>query len=351
VKTGNRLETIDLLLYNAVLGQSVRIEATDPRDMVYSLVSLMDPEDAALLRPDYTASCALVYAKVTYLAMMRTQDLNVLCAIQWHHYRIPALPSWVVDYSSTTDLKVVNTIFGALDSELSKALGWKSDLPLSSCVTIDWDSLSLNITARRLDSVSHACIGIYDEHTSKREEVIRLSARFCKCVFANVPLHKGTFKLCSKPSSLIESKCASYQGFLEDQLKDWYANAESPFDFFCQILEFWNRNIGIPSKVVTSSHVGPSEHFLYRTEHYCSQEGQIVDMFATTSGLVGLAPMVFAPGDELVMLPFSGMPLILRNTGDGWSFRSLAYVHGLMDGRFIEQHIEDLPEPEQFVIH
>jgi hypothetical protein len=59
--------------------------------------------------------------------------------------------------------------------------------------------------------------------------------------------------------------------------------------------------------------------------------------FITTRGYVGLAPWHSEPGDIICILYGCVVPFVLRRNGAGYQLIREAYVHGIMDGEFVEK--------------
>jgi len=58
-------------------------------------------------------------------------------------------------------------------------------------------------------------------------------------------------------------------------------------------------------------------------------------LFSTQRGLLGTAPLLAQPTDEIWILPEVPTPMVLRNTGVKNRFRLIGptYVYGIMDGQ------------------
>lgn len=69
------------------------LEAADPRDMIYSMLSFMTSEQVRLIGSDYNVPCCQVYAKATYASMCKHENLHALrCAGPWTSW-IEGLPT------------------------------------------------------------------------------------------------------------------------------------------------------------------------------------------------------------------------------------------------------------------
>ena len=58
--------------------------------------------------------------------------------------------------------------------------------------------------------------------------------------------------------------------------------------------------------------------------------------FISTKGYVGLAPFHSDPADVICVLYGCVVPFVLRKNGLRYNLIGEAYVHGIMDGEFVE---------------
>jgi hypothetical protein len=94
--------------------------ATDPRDKVYGLLGLVNPDEADRIQPDYTIDCSQVFAKATFESMRSQGNWNPLGCVLFTEARIEDLPSWAVDFNHTQ---------GVYEYELK----WKADNVFGDC--------------------------------------------------------------------------------------------------------------------------------------------------------------------------------------------------------------------------
>ena len=74
--------------------------ATDPRDKVYALLSLVDPAQAELIKPDYDKPAQDLYEELTIHFLNSNRDFNLLVG---EGTRNPELPSWIIDWGRVYD--------------------------------------------------------------------------------------------------------------------------------------------------------------------------------------------------------------------------------------------------------
>ena len=74
-------------------------------------------------------------------------------------------------------------------------------------------------------------------------------------------------------------------------------------------------------------------------------------MFTTENGYIGSSSSAsVAEGDVVCLLLGSKLPAILRPQGDKYQLISFAYVHGIMNGKFVEESARTGRGIEQFCI-
>ena len=71
--------------------------ATNPRDMVYSMLGLMNQPEAKMVGSD-TITCAQTFVKATYASMTARQDLDILVLRSFNAEAMEGLPSWAIDF-------------------------------------------------------------------------------------------------------------------------------------------------------------------------------------------------------------------------------------------------------------
>ncbi|KAI3331688.1 HET-domain-containing protein [Xylariaceae sp. AK1471] len=84
----------------ATLGFGTYMEASEPRDFVYSHFGLVADLEAAGLKVDYSKTVEEVYTDFAK-AIVRTKGTGWLMRFRRPSHRYPSLPSWVPDWSDT----------------------------------------------------------------------------------------------------------------------------------------------------------------------------------------------------------------------------------------------------------
>ena len=70
--------------------------ASDPRDYIYALLSLVSPAESSLIEPNYRAPVADVFTHFTRTMIDKQGRWGFLHRVQWTGSSDMGLPSWVV---------------------------------------------------------------------------------------------------------------------------------------------------------------------------------------------------------------------------------------------------------------
>lgn len=119
--------------------------ASDPRNKVFSILSLVKGEEEAAIVPDYTQTVAESYSSTTLALFKAQRSLECLAYVSLFQPRPHALPSWAVDFS-LTGINVLGPQSFFSDSGLARLYspGAHSDEEL-----LDYDELDRLFTRTR----------------------------------------------------------------------------------------------------------------------------------------------------------------------------------------------------------
>lgn len=89
---------------------------------------------------------------------------------------------------------------------------------------------------------------------------------------------------------------------------------------------------------------GPAFNYppFLRLSHRC--------FFVTTSGMIGLGPTNLRKGDSVTFIFGCRLPTILREQGEYHRFVGPAYVHGAMNGEYVEDLTDNSEQIREFVL-
>lgn len=138
-----------------LLIQARHCEATDPRDKVYSMLSLLDTSDKQFsLKPRYEDPVAKVYTDCAF-ALMADSSYILLSAMQGGS-RIDHLPSWVPDWSVQPKREILGTS-SRIARNRPRIFEKRADNPQSPQIILDESTTGTMKDAARLRIAGYAC--------------------------------------------------------------------------------------------------------------------------------------------------------------------------------------------------
>ncbi|KAM0484265.1 hypothetical protein ACHAPX_001685 [Trichoderma viride] len=138
-----------------LLLQARHCEATDPRDKIYSMLSLLDTSDKPFsLKPRYEDPVAKVYTDCAF-ALMADSSYNLLSAMQGGS-TIDGLPSWVPDWSVQPKREILGTSM-RITRNRPRIFEKRADNPQSPQIILDESTTGTMKDAARLRIAGYAC--------------------------------------------------------------------------------------------------------------------------------------------------------------------------------------------------
>ena len=302
-------------------------QATDPRDRIYSLVSLASNTRPLPYPPSYEVSTATLYLDIAEHMISQQNGLDILgfCVFQ---SGVRDNPSWVPDWSkdvASVDLRANKVPYCATGSHTCNAVlaenrqhllvrGKPYDRinDLSECHM----KLSGNFTGG----------GDWDEY----KPILRKQS---------VVLHDVLRMIASSPRYLFESgrRETFSRALVGDRMAEDGARVS---DQFLKLVWQFRENVGNfldgdPDidglKFIEHEQVESRLVYIASGRRFC----------LTRSGHVGWVPLETQKGDIVGLVCGSKVPLILRPAGDTYLVVGQSYIHGIMDGEATPTSTED----------
>ncbi|KAL1638031.1 hypothetical protein SLS58_009052 [Diplodia intermedia] len=291
----------------------VRLQASDERDYVYSLLGLVDADYSPKIRADYSSDWVTVRTEVARACLIY-YGLAVLslCSISSSPETpggTPA-PSWAPDLARKTLLPPLSVTSRFIAREGGRSQAY------SVCKWTGQD--------------------VYDESFDSQNR-LHLSAMY--------------FDSISKPGEILEDS-SHIKTWLEG-LRDLLGDGGEAYETEEAVSEaLWRTPIADRALMHNYETARASERtrqsylaFLSGTLSPGVQYADIVRdklqgrrPFRTARGFVGIGPEHLLEKDCVWILPGAHAPIILRNVGERrWTIVGEAYVHGIMDGEALEQ--------------
>ncbi|KAJ5167802.1 heterokaryon incompatibility protein-domain-containing protein [Penicillium canariense] len=351
---------LNILLYSS------SSTATDPKDMVYGILgmikrSISDASPLQSLDVSYRLSTAELYTQFTRLLVSEDPRL-LLC--QNHDPQVRGyakfqleLPSWVPNYSNGLNLAHGDFAF-KLSNDAAKGLS------PSPVVMRRPDGLVLN--AQKIDVIEDTVViynGMYEGNWIARTlpDILRFLCAFKPVYFDGQPrsqalwltLASGIIKADLRTTAALErcrplfglwvGEClltlagndlGTYFRILMDLRGPIETLAHSEMDCFPGLTILVNfPNVRTPQRDVTLAR----QKFRNMMTELSNISRPV--LFRTREGLLGKGTKKVRKGDEVWLIAGMPTPVVLRKTDNENHFNKIdiAYVHGIMQGEFIDQ--------------
>jgi hypothetical protein len=341
---GEHTRNKELPLSYLLIRQS-RCKATDPRDKVYALLSMVHESQADGLVVDYGLSTAEVYTMAMKEMVLREKRLGVLCACCRecrNQDPLDALPSWCPDFSTDpmdkccparlwSYTKPVYYASGDLHAEARFVLrdgrpvllarGWRLDT-----ITVLEHDAKYKIDGPGCGVLSPQCLlflaqGIGGENPTYVKDI---SEAAHEAIWRTLVANRG-----QSHNSAPESFAVMYKLLIAKHINIVEENVNG-------------IDGAVRDKVELSQHITP---FISKM-HTCLYKRHLSK--SVRLHLPGLVPNTAKNGDVIVILIGCALPIILRWKEDRYIVIGESYVHGFMYSEILE--IRGL-ETEEFIIY
>ena len=329
---GTELRLQELLMNN------MSCFASDPRDMIFSLLGLAtDVNDASELVIDYQKPVQQVYTDLIKFQVRKYESLDIICASK-HPQKQASLPSWVPDWSNMRERTAgllpsfehdpyqygkyvyrasgntkpnarflrddqVLSVSGVLFDTIVGMGGWANDFQGLIVLLGPWKELALGPNLER-----------------KRDEYVV----------------GGESMLDAFNRTITADKTRSGRKAQRGQ----------------RGLEvFTGEEHDVPDSYRSNQGLSNEERRLFWQEdsmQAIALRASRRRLIVTKKGYLGLGPINAQLGDAVVVILGLSVPVVLRRTDETWHFVGEAFVTGIMDGEVVEQgpssHVEGSTE-------
>lgn len=318
---------------NSVTSALNDLHATDHRDRIYGMLGLACDTDKLGIRPDYLKSCEETYID-TARALLQHGHTDILVFSQFpKHYS--TLPCWVPDWTTTIQEPCGGCIADA-------SFNASAQLPLCSPAVSDSSDTSrlIALNGSRVDKITEVgtpwlptIVGYVHDWTQSVTFISEIESFCDRSNHLARPIYKSHEQ---REEAVWRIPCGDM-----DQLGNTgrhRARSTGP-----DVLEGFK----LLKKGFESCEASRSNDLRLRS-YQMSMGGMFKRRpFLSEQGYVGLVPSHTEVGDVIVIIYGAIVPFILRDLGNGrCQFIGEAYVHGIMDGEYLEKH----PQTETFIL-
>jgi hypothetical protein len=334
-----------------LLVNNVSCSATDPRDIVFSLMGLAtDIEDAEDLIPEYSDKTLVerLYTNLVKFHVRKYNTLDMICCSV--HPRIhDKLPSWVPDWPSlkkTTSLSFVDLTTEVQDNVYCYGASGSST-PRSDVFASD--QKVLNVSSILVDKIASTAVP-FDE-AAQCDEVLISWHEFVSQHFGSTKktyitggdvLEAYNRTICADRARSGQRAVKGQRGFEAI----WIKAEDIPRTFRAGIPFTFQDALDIDPEVLRRQWIEDSLQAI-------SLRAMRRKLFITEQGLIGLGPISAEKGDDVTIVLGCNVPVILRQDKDQWRFIGESFVCGIMDGEIVEgvdlEAVKDVEEAWTFL--
>lgn len=366
-----------------LLYKTEELDATDPRDKIFSLLGLADFENQPLFQPSYEESVQNIYIRFTR-AIIKEENCLFLLAICERDGLFDDLPSWVPDWSGMTSTKLIGRESQSYSAAQDYNFNRTFDVNKGLCE--DLRAMEVDIRALLLlrGTLVDEVVEVHDLaelHTDLRKlrktagasTFIRLLSRFAERIsLAEKQLDDGcspeetllrtmsignwyfgtrrdikhykwpshldlrrAFSLDAGNKSTIEKE--DLQRLPLEVAKEIYG-AAIPKKFLAAVEDDqWWRETGTkyPAGITDEDIQELLRKVSIEAIHLPIKYSWNRAIFFTSRGYIGIGPKKMEPGDRLCTLFGADVPFILypaSKDSESFKMRGECYVDGIMDG-------------------
>ena len=298
-------------------------QASDPRDKIYGLLSLVKDQNPLPYPPTYDIDARTLYRDFAAHAIVQSQELRLLEVCEMNEPSpLGQLPSWVPTWSSTgllfDSLTSSRDPFCAADPAIERArLEVQGDTLLIPGLVVDGIEavgtqmfFSGQEREQSYDDFEWTLMGvIYDESRKMIDKSISYGSS--EDIKEEVRSH-----------TLVGGRYTDYR------------RADQDTNSIVKTHEWYQKHRGIVS-------VEPTDP---RCEHIMEAQRRIKPtaddrrLCLSSKGMIGWVPKKGREGDVIAVAVGSEIPLVLRPRGDEeYEVVGACYIHGIMDGEALEE--------------
>lgn len=309
------------------------IHATDPRDRIYGMLGLASDTDELGIRADYSKNCEEVYVNAAR-TLLQHGHTDILLFSQFPK-RCSELPNWVPDWTTTIQEPCGGCVADAFFSA-------SAHVPLcSSTISASSDASRLiALNGCRVDTITQvgtpwlpSIVG-YAHNWDQSVHFISEIESFCKrSDRLNRPIYKSQKQ---REEAMWRIPCGDLDQLNHPGRSRSRSTGSDVFEGFKILKErFESDEARLLDEAPLRSYASSIDS-MFKRRPFLSEEGY-----------VGLAPSHAEVKDVIVIIYGAIVPFVLRDLGNGqYQFIGEAYVHGIMDGEYIEKD----PQTETFIL-
>ncbi|KAF2768650.1 hypothetical protein EJ03DRAFT_328131 [Teratosphaeria nubilosa] len=322
---------------------------TDPRDKVYSLLSMIYPEEAEIIGSDYTRSVGQVFACATFASMVVLENLDILRLVDFVATRDLEIPTWAVDFTTNRLPASRVDVHGTSVHRGRKPGHSLTESPTPFKLKFTTESCSLQLCGTKVDEVVDTLRLPLDSTEVVGKSLADALVSFVQSAFAQGLVDPSLWN--QKHINFDKEALTSAAG--SDLLETFPAHARAR-PLFEHFQSWWRTQLRFSDRQ-TERHEPMNVGWNTVADwQYCNRVADGVSALITRSGLLGFGPHTVDAGDIIILSRGSELPLALRkhqkhNDNDLWTFRGLCSLPPAVNNDYAA-HLAVNSTEEEFVL-
>ncbi|RSL73493.1 hypothetical protein CEP51_011755 [Fusarium floridanum] len=368
------------------LSLTIEFAATDPRDRLFALVSLLpdDSSERLALWPDYVLKKRRLYIKTAKHFLETTNSLEVITARPLSTDLSPGdvtLPSWapnwgagycwllssvwINDFIPFKAMSLLNEAEKIEEGKGSASQPPRDKMQLFNASLFDvspfafefsaWDEI-LGVRGQPVDiieevgpvwdtlRVSHELNAAgYSNKDLNLHHPLPASSIFQAWKSIALAHHEATYPFTNQPRLEVFWRTIFMDRYHPTPQTDLFHLKRLPTvlspENVAQVFDAWDIGCPFPPNTPYEEHLvmhyleaETIQFFQWKINVHCG----FSRLFRTKKGYIGLGNPSTQPGDEVAILFGAPVPIVLREFKEGYVIIGTSYVHGIMDGEIIQ---------------
>lgn len=337
------------LLMNA--RNASQLQATDPRDKVFSILSVTREEEARLIEIDYKGSIVAVFSQATFASCTVSGLFETFWCASRGQSAFSELPSWAIDFTAIT------SPYGMYTNEKFRKIA----IPLDMAHGFNSPWLEGQLTRLHVPIVmlftTKTCAAVQFSNTASKEHWYAAMCSLLpgQCRLSRLRNDHTNLAAFDERAEVADEKAFDRERAISNLLDrlDFGPFNSHPLLTFSKIFRWWTayRNSALTDSTEDLDRIlsfpGDSQYrnvelhnlvvaygglWKYNSPAGYKAEG-IAFLFTTTSGFLGLSMQRVAANDRVAVLHDCPFPVLLRPKDEAFAFVGFVYIGDLLEGQ------------------
>ena len=293
-------------------------KASDPHDIIYSLMGLFSTVFSRSLSPDYSISIKRLFTAVAIHILRKSSELRLLCSVESpKHIDGDVLPSWVPDWRAPPES------YRDILYDRDPKSGYRATRGSAFTYESPRHKNELHVYGILIGRVNK--VGAF-KHSHTIND-FKLPDRYSQTSQPMTTALRQVQTLNFNHGILLDQVISNSH----PQRKSFAAFYDLPTGSHSNRRKCNECSLAHAMPLISMGTAEKNPN-LTRIVQSCRKMVRTRTFFTTDSGHIGFGPKCTTPGDQVYILIGSDMPFLLRPAGKKFELVGACYVHGIMYG-------------------